>query len=215
MQAGPFSTFHDHLSITKFCGSILNLISCELWGAQASASSPGKPPEEMRFLEMNSVTGTQPGTSSFSFLICFKFMFLLLYQHLQIKTWRGNSLGVNSFQLLLGIQLQKAATGLKANAVKIFTEFKIMKLEETALKEHGWKHERADFKGVLLNLLNCVQNCSFSTDASETAGIYWPFRKKDSYTETEGALSSFIVINTWRISKGVKQRMFIIWLSND
>lgn len=132
----------------------------------------------MRLLEMNSIAGTQPGTSSFVFLICFKFMFLLLYQHLQIKPWKGNILRVNSFQLLVGIQLQKAAMGLKANAVKIFTEFKTMKLEETALKERGWKHERADFKGVLLNLLNCVQNCSFSIHASETAGIYWPFRKK-------------------------------------
>lgn len=67
---------------------------------------------------MNSVGCTQTEASSFSFLVCFKLMFLLLYQHLQTKTWRGNSEGGNLFQLLMSIQLQKAEKCLKANSVR-------------------------------------------------------------------------------------------------
>lgn len=80
---------------------------------------------------MNSVGCTQTEASSFGFLVCFKLMFLLLYQHLQTKTWRGNSKGGNLFQLLMSIQLQKEEKCLKANPVRSLPGFKTSKLEES------------------------------------------------------------------------------------
>lgn len=56
-----------------------------------------------------------------------------------------------------------------------------MKLEETALKKSVDEKRAREMTGserLSCHLLNWMQDCSFSTYASETAGIYLPSRKK-------------------------------------
>lgn len=66
-------------------------------------------------------------------------MFLLLYQGLQIKTWRGNNPAVSRHSIAKSIMLE-------GKFCRIFEGFKTMKLEETALKECEWeKNKRADW----------------------------------------------------------------------
>lgn len=95
-------------------------------------------------------------------------MFLLLYQHLQTKTWRGNSEGINLLQLLMSIQLQKAEKCLKP-----ITGLKTIKLEERLWESVDEKRARDDSKEVLLNLLNCIKNCVFATQAKGPAENYF------------------------------------------
>lgn len=70
---------------------------------------------------------------------------------------------------------------LQGKFCKNLAGFKTMKLEETALKKSVDEKRAREMTGserLSCHLLNWMQDCSFSTYASGTAGIYLPSRKK-------------------------------------
>lgn len=117
--------------------------------------------------------------SAWNFILQFFSLFLLLYQHLQIKTWRGNNLGVNSFQLSVCTELQKVKCS-KANSLRSLQSSRQWNWKRLLWKSVDGKRAREPTSSQRvphIYLITCRKNCSFSTHASEPAGIYWPFGK--------------------------------------